>query len=247
MAATTGERPVASTAGTHGPAMDSPVDAAGVRFLCPYLETEKGLWRSAFASKDHRCGAVDPPALLTVEKQRALCLRPEHERCATYLAAAALHRRPDAPESPSNGSLWNPARTAPVVLEPRRRIGPVPRPTTRVSQVALGGLMVAALGTVIAARVLAPPAVPASSPSGSLPAVVATASPSPTATPTPTPSPSPTPAPTPAPKTYKVKSGDTLSRIARRYGVTIGALREANGLTSDKIKVGQVLTIPPKA
>lgn len=44
--------------------------------------------------------------------------------------------------------------------------------------------------------------------------------------------------------TYTVVSGDSLSVIAKRFGVTTEALRSANGLTSDVIRVGQVLTIP---
>lgn len=58
------------------------------------------------------------------------------------------------------------------------------------------------------------------------------------------------PAPAKAPKTYTVKPGDTLSRIAKEmYGDAKVYMRifEANKdkLTDpDKIKVGQVLTIP---
>jgi LysM repeat protein len=47
--------------------------------------------------------------------------------------------------------------------------------------------------------------------------------------------------------TYKVKSGDTLTRIAKRNGVSVKALRAANSLTTDHLKVGQKLTIPAKA
>ena len=43
---------------------------------------------------------------------------------------------------------------------------------------------------------------------------------------------------------YVVKSGDSLSRIASRNGTTIKALREANGLTGDKLKIGQKLKLP---
>jgi len=43
---------------------------------------------------------------------------------------------------------------------------------------------------------------------------------------------------------YTVKSGDTLYRIAARYGVTVAALKQANLLNSNNIYVGQVLTIP---
>lgn len=43
---------------------------------------------------------------------------------------------------------------------------------------------------------------------------------------------------------YVVKSGDSLSRIASRNGTTIKALREANGLTGDKLRIGQKLKLP---
>jgi len=48
--------------------------------------------------------------------------------------------------------------------------------------------------------------------------------------------------------TYKVKSGDTLTTIAKKYhGVTIKAIQQANNLTTTSIKVGQVLKIPGAA
>ncbi|MBP0047790.1 N-acetylmuramoyl-L-alanine amidase [Marinobacterium sp. AK62] len=43
---------------------------------------------------------------------------------------------------------------------------------------------------------------------------------------------------------YKVVSGDTLSVIAQRNGVSLQQLRRANKLNSDRIRVGQVLRIP---
>lgn len=46
--------------------------------------------------------------------------------------------------------------------------------------------------------------------------------------------------------TYTVQRGDTLYRISRKYGTTVEAIKAANGLTSDIIKVGQVLIIPGK-
>lgn len=41
-----------------------------------------------------------------------------------------------------------------------------------------------------------------------------------------------------------IQPGDSLSEVAELYGVTTKALREANALASDRIKVGQVLAIP---
>jgi LysM repeat protein len=48
-------------------------------------------------------------------------------------------------------------------------------------------------------------------------------------------------------QTYTVKSGDNLTKIATQFGTTIKALRTANDLKTDSIKVGQKLKIPAKA
>ena len=44
--------------------------------------------------------------------------------------------------------------------------------------------------------------------------------------------------------TYEVQEGDTLSRIARNTGVSVTALKEANGLSDGLIRIGQTLKIP---
>ncbi|MHC1768130.1 MAG: LysM peptidoglycan-binding domain-containing protein [Verrucomicrobiia bacterium] len=44
--------------------------------------------------------------------------------------------------------------------------------------------------------------------------------------------------------TYEVKRGDTLTRIARNHGTTPKAIREANGLKTDRILAGQKLKVP---
>jgi N-acetylmuramoyl-L-alanine amidase len=46
------------------------------------------------------------------------------------------------------------------------------------------------------------------------------------------------------PREIVIARGDTLSGIATRYNVSVPVLRKHNGLTSDNIRVGQVLTIP---
>jgi membrane-bound lytic murein transglycosylase D len=44
---------------------------------------------------------------------------------------------------------------------------------------------------------------------------------------------------------YVVKEGDTLSVIARKYpGVTVGSIQQANGMTTTKLRIGQILKIP---
>nr|WP_187669908.1 N-acetylmuramoyl-L-alanine amidase [Pseudomonas carbonaria] len=47
-----------------------------------------------------------------------------------------------------------------------------------------------------------------------------------------------------APREHVVSSGESLALIAQRYDVSLAALRSANSLKSDTIKVGQVLSIP---
>lgn len=77
------------------------------------------------------------------------------------------------------------------------------------------------------------------------------------ATPAPTQSPSPTASPgitltsTPTvlasstPVVYTVRAGDVLLTIAQRFGVTVAALAEANGLGDvDNLRIGQELVIP---
>ncbi len=59
-----------------------------------------------------------------------------------------------------------------------------------------------------------------------------------------TPTPTPSPTPTPTPVVYVVKSGDTLSEIARTYGTTVELLMKANGLPdATNIHAGSRLTI----
>lgn len=45
-------------------------------------------------------------------------------------------------------------------------------------------------------------------------------------------------------RTYVVKTGDSLWKIATNYGVSVNALKQANGLTSDLLSIGQILVIP---
>jgi LysM repeat protein len=45
-------------------------------------------------------------------------------------------------------------------------------------------------------------------------------------------------------KKYRIKRGDSLNRIARRYGMTLNQLRELNGMSvTDNIFPGQVIFV----
>ena len=53
----------------------------------------------------------------------------------------------------------------------------------------------------------------------------------------------PTLAATASPGIYEVRKGDYLGRIASRYGITVGELRQSNNLTSDVLQIGQKLRL----
>jgi membrane-bound lytic murein transglycosylase D len=52
-------------------------------------------------------------------------------------------------------------------------------------------------------------------------------------------------APGSRPRTHTVAQGETLFGIARRYGVTVAAIRQVNGMETDQVQTGQRLVIPP--
>lgn len=47
-------------------------------------------------------------------------------------------------------------------------------------------------------------------------------------------------------KDYKVQKGDTLSSIAKKYGVTVEQLKKLNNITSNTLKTNQVIKVPVK-
>ena len=68
---------------------------------------------------------------------------------------------------------------------------------------------------------------------------------SPAAPPPPPPQPRPAAKPRAREKTYRVRGGDNLGVIARRFGTTVSAIAKANGISNpNRIRVGQVLKIP---
>ena len=252
------------------PGVDDPAAVRPLTRICPYLAAAGGAWRSATAERDHRCGAVSPPAILATEKQRRLCLTADFPSCATFEAARAA--RPVVPvRAPT---LPRPiARTTPVVLDHGRIAIAVPAIDAERSngQAILIALLALAFAAIVLARLT----------TGGAPAVVSAGSESPQAivraaaapslaatarkkTPAPTPVPKASAAPakakaspaaaasatprlpaTPTTRTYKVKAGDTLIAIAAKFKTTQQAIRRLNGITDPStLRIGQILKIP---
>ncbi len=224
---------------------------------CPYLISAGGAWRMSVPSRDHRCAAVDPPAPQVTDKQRRHCLSADHIECPMFRAARST--RISALAGGSDPELVEQAdrrrrplaRTAPILLEPQRLMDKAVRIQfdRAPGQVALVGLMVVAFVIVALARFSAGGTVtPSLSPSASLVLASPSASPRPTATPSPpSAEPSASAAPSAEPSfraSYRVKKGDTLLVIASRFKTTAAAIRQLNGLSTNVLKVGQVLKIP---
>ncbi len=125
--------------------------------------------------------------------------------------------------------------------------------------VAVGALSVQPTPTVAAGPPTATPVViatplPTQEPTATPPAIPTEVPPTATAKPPATPSPTPVqvePTATPLPPAamggcyYTVRRGDTLFSIARRFGSTIEAIAQANGLANPRyIRAGQKLLIP---
>lgn len=223
--------------------------------ICPLLALV-GDHRSVVDGFDpeHVCLALDPPGALERTRQVQLCLTEAHVRCERLVA---MRGRP----GPAHTAMGVPPDLAftstRLVMEPEAAWrGLAGRGSGRRRVVVVGGLGAAAALTVVvgsAAGLLGGGSgsrgTGVATPS---PTVGASALPSPTAITEATPSSTPFVAPTPvvsgslepSPRLYVVQSGDTLSLIAARFGTTVDAIRTANGLTTDIINIGQVLTIP---
>lgn len=235
--------------------------------ICPYLAAADGTWRSASVAREHRCGAVTPPAPLAAEKQRRLCLTAQHSTCATFEAARAT--RSVGPDRIA--TLPRPlARTTPVILDHGRIAIAVPalRTDRTTGQAILIILMALAFVAIVVAKLSGSGAsVDASHASPSSrstartsvdPSFAATAGPSALATSDLGGSAAPTTgtggsgvpstqpgSSAPATRTYKVKSGDTLIGIAAKFGTTSKAIANLNGMTvGQTLRIGQTLKIP---
>ncbi len=89
------------------------------------------------------------------------------------------------------------------------------------------------------------PPTPGAAP-GQLPNPAAISSPLPVVSPSPSPSPDSGLAPAPSGRIHVVEAGDTLNRIAQRYGVTVEAIMQANNFTDRNriLRIGERLVIP---
>ena len=230
------------------PAFEASSAALATRRLCPYLEIVGGNWRSSTPDRDHRCGAVTPVALLSLEKQRRLCLTERHTSCSTYLAARGLDAAadndppsyvavgPGRPVSPEAVTRWAIVRTSPVVLDHSRvpAVGSMAR-SRLLRQLGLAVLLVAAFAAIVLGRLSAPSApglvgaLPSSSPTAPLAAgPVASPSFTPEATPPPaSPSPTatrmpkPTQSPSPSPSTAPGTDSYTVHSGDTLYAIAI--------------------------
>lgn len=236
-------------------AMDTRADHANPRG-CPFLVAAAGGWRLDMPSRDHRCGAVSPPAPLAPEKQGRLCLTPTHPGCATYIASQSARAERIGAAPVRRATRWGLARTTSVIEDPggirarllaalldRRRWPAIPA-VALVATLFVLGLSGLRGGVPSSPVATASPGRPAVNPAPT--AVVAGT------TPTPAPLPSPqtttrpaTPRPSASLRSYRVESGDTLSAIANRFDVSVAALVSLNDIDDPgALQIGQVLLIP---
>jgi LysM repeat protein len=239
--------------------------------ICPYLALAADR-RTAVEGYDpeHRCHARHPAEPVDHAWQSTFCLTPDYRRCDRFLAAEATWAAheprlpPAAPDAviastrlvvrPEPG--WRTLRAATDArLAPARLVA--------AGAAAVGGaaLVVGAAGVLLGvtdrpdlqARATTTPEAEvtpqATAPQlflapGATPAITPTATPQPTPSVGPTRRPGPERTPRPEVRTYTVVEGDTLTLIAERFGTTVDAIRQANGIGGDVINIGQVLVIP---
>lgn len=220
--------------------------------VCPHLGLRGDPASCAlFPRPDHACGVpgAPPPPL---EWQAGYCLSQRHAECLYFRAHAAGQ----AAELPGRTRSFRSGRRLAVAGALAAACGllgvafaqgyiSIDVSTAEPSPAATAGMAAAspaARGGPSPAP--APTATPALSPAAS-PTVTPEPTLAPTATPQPTATPSPVPSPSPRPETHVVAEGETLSEIAVRYGTTVEAIMELNGLTDpNTIPAGMVLRLP---
>lgn len=107
-------------------------------------------------------------------------------------------------------------------------------------------LLLAALLSGACGQVITLQPTPTSEPTATLQVAVEVATLPPTSTPAPyTPAPTDTPTVTPTPVLHTIASGESLLSVAGRYGVSVAALQDANGILDPRfLQIGQELIIP---
>jgi LysM repeat protein len=251
-------RPANDASLEDGVAGLAPFAVASAGASCPFLVADDGEWRSGTPSPDHRCAALAPPTAPSRQKQARLCLVSDHVTCATFVAATeARAGRLGASRPAVATGRWGYARTA-ATIEPISGFGVTlggAFASRRNRQWILAIILLVALGGIVSRFGGAGSgAIVTESPSPRPTEAIletASAAPAPTeivVTPEPTavPTPEPTAGPTPVAshQSYTVRSGDTLSGLAGRFGTTVKAIMSLNNLTSTTLHVGQVLLIP---
>ena len=252
-----------------GPAPDPATDP-----VCPFLGmVDDPATHFVFPSSAQRCHAGSRPSAVDAAKQGRDCLTAAHVSCSRYrppTAVLRVHPTPpvvtDRTSRPAPSSVNSSRPTASGRSLARRATGAVLLPLL-VLVCAVGviiGVWFAGLATHgSGAGASAPPATPriaastAPATSGPPATATATATASTPASPSPTPAPTPSITPTatpvasaaasiaPRPLIHIVKSGETLSSIAAKYGVSLSALEAANRIANPNlIMPGQKLTIP---
>jgi LysM repeat protein len=231
--------------------------------ICPFLALSVD-HRTAIDGfdPDHFCHAIDPADTVDRQRQAEQCLVEAHRQCDRYVAFLASRAAAAAGPRPAPDAHL--VRTRMIVEPEARRVGAsslAPLAGSSRRWLIAGG--VAAVGVAAAATAIAGgfngvgqrPAAGGAESTPTLtqqPTMLATLEPSnrPTDQPTQQPTSEPTRRPrnsasaAPEPVTYVVKAGDTLTQIASQFGTSVQAIKDANGLGSDVINVGQVLVIP---
>ncbi len=218
---------------------------------CPFLargssEEDRPQPPRSAASPENRCLAPGEAVPVSLQHQTVFCLGGRATVCSRYRAAATPP--PDTPPSAAGAPLPSTAHE-PRRLDPRLAIAALALATglgVVVALTAVGNPFDAepAPSGPAAAATVPPTAVASATAPSETP--FATATPTPVATPPPTPA--PTPRPTATPMRYTVQPGDSLTRLAARFGVSVAELAAANGLPANaRLQIGQVLQIPPRS
>jgi nucleoid-associated protein YgaU len=225
-----------------GPDPESPATPRPSRYAPQgAAEDDQPAWASAAAADDDDARAPEDAARradgrLGADPHRA---GPSHPGAGR--APAGASREPRRPQVIEPEELFGPAWERP------RRFEAYPSLRTRVGLPSMGG--VPRIGVAAIALVLAAVALFFIGPmllgiGGKSPGTATSPTTSPVAELTPSPEITVPPAPTP--QTYTVAKGDTMSKIAKKFGLTIEQLMAANPKVKnpDRIKEGQQLTIP---